>query len=106
MARIGYSIEMDPKASAKAMGAELHISPKKSRELCRAIKGMRTTAAQKYLEDVCFGNDTNRPAIIIDNRQSPDPFLSHQDSRIFDGRVRRRSDDFFGHELPDPELRE
>ncbi|MEZ5336454.1 MAG: 50S ribosomal protein L22 [Methanolobus sp.] len=52
MARIGYSIEMDPKESAKAMGAELHISPKKSRELCKAIKGMRSNVAQKYLEDV------------------------------------------------------
>ncbi len=45
-------MELDPKVSSKAMGAELHISPKKSRELGRAIKGMRTTAAQRYLEDV------------------------------------------------------
>ncbi|WP_094228850.1 50S ribosomal protein L22 [Methanolobus psychrotolerans] len=52
MARIGYSIELDPKVSSKAMGAELHISPKKSRELGKAIKGMRTTVAKKYLEDV------------------------------------------------------
>ncbi|MDK2825387.1 LSU ribosomal protein L22P [Methanolobus vulcani] len=52
MARIGYSIEIDPASSSKAMGAELHISPKKSRELCKAIKGMRTSVAQKYLEDV------------------------------------------------------
>ncbi|SFM84569.1 50S ribosomal protein L22 [Methanolobus profundi] len=52
MARIGYSIELDPKVSSKAMGAELHISPKKSRELGKAIKGMRTTAAQRYLEEV------------------------------------------------------
>jgi large subunit ribosomal protein L22 len=52
MARVGYSMEMDPKVSSKAMGAELHISPKKSRELGKAIKGMRTEAAEKYLEDV------------------------------------------------------
>lgn len=52
MARIGYSIELDPKVSSKAMGAELHISPKKSRGLGKAIKGMRTTAAQRYLEEV------------------------------------------------------
>ncbi|ETA68661.1 MAG: large subunit ribosomal protein [Methanolobus sp.] len=52
MARIGYSIEMDSAVSSKAMGSELHISPKKSRELCKAIKGMRTSVAQKYLEDV------------------------------------------------------
>ncbi len=54
MARIAYSIEMDPKTSSKAMGAELHISPKKSRELGKAIKGMRASAAQKYLEDVAI----------------------------------------------------
>jgi large subunit ribosomal protein L22 len=34
------------------MGSELHISPKKSRELCKALKGMRSTSARKYLEDV------------------------------------------------------
>ncbi len=52
MARIGYSMELDPKVSSKAMGAELHISPKKSRELGKAIKGMRTTVAKRYLEEV------------------------------------------------------
>ncbi len=45
-------MELDPKSSSKSMGAELHISPKKSRELGRAIKGMRTATARKYLEGV------------------------------------------------------
>ena len=52
MARINYSLDLDTEVSSKAMGSELHISPKKSRELCKAIKGMRTTIARKYLEDV------------------------------------------------------
>jgi len=45
-------MEPDPEISAKAMGSQLHISPKKSRELGRAIKGMRTEAARTYLKDV------------------------------------------------------
>lgn len=45
-------MEFDPKTSAKAMGSELHISPKKSREVGNAIKGMRIGIAQRYLEDV------------------------------------------------------
>ncbi|MDK2892408.1 50S ribosomal protein L22 [Methanohalophilus sp.] len=52
MARIKYTIDLEPETSSKAMGSELHISPKKSRELCKALKGMRATAARKYLEDV------------------------------------------------------
>ena len=52
MARINYSINSDPEVTSKAMGSELHISPKKSREICWKIKGMKTTEARKYLEDV------------------------------------------------------
>ena len=52
MARISYTKELKPETSAKAMGSELHISPKNSRELGRAIKGMKTGAAKRYLEDV------------------------------------------------------
>jgi large subunit ribosomal protein L22 len=43
---------MDPDKTARAMGYELHISPKKSEELCRALRGMKTTTAKQYLEDV------------------------------------------------------
>ncbi|MDD2438949.1 MAG: 50S ribosomal protein L22 [Methanosarcinaceae archaeon] len=52
MAKINYSVELNPETSSKAMGSELHISPKKSREICRHIKGMKTKEARKFLEDV------------------------------------------------------
>ena len=52
MARIAYSAQADPDTTSRAMGHELHISPKHSREICRAIKGMQTGQARKYLEDV------------------------------------------------------
>lgn len=52
MARINYSKEFDSETSAKAMGSELHISPKSSREISRAIKGMKTETAKQYLENV------------------------------------------------------
>ena len=52
MARINYSVTSDPETSSKAMGSELHISPKKSREVCCKIKGMKASEAKKLLEDV------------------------------------------------------
>ena len=52
MARIDYSVKVDPETTSKAMGSELHISPKKSREICCKIKGMKVTEARKFLEDV------------------------------------------------------
>jgi len=67
MARIDYSTELEPATSAKAMGSELHISPKKSRELCRELKGMRTTSAKNYLGEV------------IDFKRAV-PFRRHNDS--------------------------
>jgi large subunit ribosomal protein L22 len=67
MARIGYSMELDSKVSSKAMGAELHISPKKSRELGKAIKGMRLGAAETYLANV------------VELKQAV-PYLRHNDS--------------------------
>ncbi|CAD7767953.1 50S ribosomal protein L22 [Candidatus Methanoperedenaceae archaeon GB50] len=52
MARVKYSVEADPDTTARAMGYELHISPKKSIELCKALRGMKTTTAEAFLEDV------------------------------------------------------
>ena len=52
MARINYSVKGDPETTSKAMGSELHISPKKSREVCCKIKGMKVAEARKFLEDV------------------------------------------------------
>jgi len=52
LARVNYSVEADHGNTARAMGYELHISPKKSIELCRALRGMKTTTAGVFLEDV------------------------------------------------------
>jgi large subunit ribosomal protein L22 len=52
MAIINYSVNGDPETTSKAMGSELHISPKKSREVCCKIKGMKASEARKFLEDV------------------------------------------------------
>jgi large subunit ribosomal protein L22 len=38
--------------SSRAMGMELHISPKAAREICRTLRGMRANLARDYLEDV------------------------------------------------------
>jgi len=52
MARIQYTREFDPQRSAKGMRYELHISPKSSREVARAIRGMSPKEARQLLEDV------------------------------------------------------
>jgi large subunit ribosomal protein L22 len=52
MSRIQYSVQTDPETTSKAIGHELHISPRHSREISRAIKGMRTGHARKYLDNV------------------------------------------------------
>ncbi|HID28137.1 MAG TPA: 50S ribosomal protein L22 [Methanosarcinales archaeon] len=52
MGRVKYSIESDKDTSSRSMGYELHISPKHAREISNAIKGMGTSEARKYLEEV------------------------------------------------------
>lgn len=52
MPKHDYSIDVDDKTCAKAMGKELHISPKDSQEICREIKGMYLENAQNYLKSV------------------------------------------------------
>lgn len=47
-----YSMETDAETTAKALGYELSMSPKDSYEVCKAIRGMKLKAAEKYLEDV------------------------------------------------------
>ncbi len=49
---MGYTTEFDPKTMSRALGKELPISPKKSAELCRALKGMHVEDAIVYLENV------------------------------------------------------
>lgn len=52
MPKLQYSIEMDPETTSKAMGHELHISPRHAREISKAIKGMNTEQAKEYLKNV------------------------------------------------------
>jgi large subunit ribosomal protein L22 len=52
MAKLDYSRKVKEENIAKAIGRELHISPKKSMELCRELKGLSTEQAKKYLEEV------------------------------------------------------
>ena len=52
MARVSYSRESNPDTSSRAMGYELHVSPKHTREICIAIKNMRIPVAKQFLTDV------------------------------------------------------
>ena len=53
MAKIGYSAQdVDEDKTARAIGRELPISPKKAVELCRAIRGKTVEDAKEYLERV------------------------------------------------------
>ena len=51
MGRLDYSLTPVGRSS-RAMGMELHISPKHAREICRTLRGMRAKLARTYLEDV------------------------------------------------------
>ena len=48
----GYTAEADPDTSAKAIGKEMPISPKFTREICGMIRGMKVNNAIKTLEGV------------------------------------------------------
>ncbi|MEM2934486.1 MAG: 50S ribosomal protein L22 [Methanocellales archaeon] len=52
MGRVDYSLKYEAEKTAKAMIYEADISPKASREVSRAIKGMLLKKAVTYLEDV------------------------------------------------------
>jgi len=53
MTKIGYSAQdVDDDTTARAIGRELPISPKKAVELCRAIRGKSVEDAKEYLERV------------------------------------------------------
>ena len=51
MGRLNYSLTPAGRSS-RAMGMELHISPKATREICRSLRGMRVKSAETFLEDV------------------------------------------------------
>lgn len=46
------ALGLDKDRTAIGNGRDLHVSPKKTREVCRAIRGMTLTNAKKYLEQV------------------------------------------------------
>jgi len=48
----GYTMTSDPDTSAKAIGRDIPVSPKMSREICGMIRGMKVAAAVKTLEEV------------------------------------------------------
>lgn len=47
-----YSTDIDPDKSAKAYGYELHCSRKDAKNLARLLRGMNTTDAKKYLQNI------------------------------------------------------
>ena len=49
---MGYTTYADPDSTAKAMGKDMPVSPKFSREICGMIRGMKPETAIKALEDV------------------------------------------------------
>ena len=48
----GYTATADPDTSAKAIGKEMPISPKFTREICGMIRGMKVSKAISTLEGV------------------------------------------------------
>ena len=48
----GYTAEADPDTTAKAIGKEMPISPKFTREICGLVRGMKVNTAIKTLEGV------------------------------------------------------
>ncbi len=57
MPKFGYSTRAE-EPCAKALGKEMHVSPKHAVEVCRAIKGMKLDRAKEYLQAVV---DKKRP---------------------------------------------
>lgn len=48
-----FSVQgLDKDKTAKAVGRELRVSPKNTREVCNTIKGMKLDRAKTYLEQV------------------------------------------------------
>lgn len=49
---MGYTAELDEEKTSKAIGKELQISPKKSVEVCRVLRGMKVEDAKEFLGEV------------------------------------------------------
>lgn len=52
---MGYTMDPDPETTAKAYGRNLQISPKKSVEVCRFVRGKDVDVAIDMLEEVIEG---------------------------------------------------
>ena len=48
----GYTQYTDPETTARAIGKEIPISPKKSREVCRMLRGKNVDVALRMLDEV------------------------------------------------------
>lgn len=55
---VGYTAESDPDKTSRAIGKELPVSPKYSREICRMLRGKKVMDAVKILEEII---DLKRP---------------------------------------------
>lgn len=73
----GYSMELDPETTARAIGKDLRVSYKNSIEVCRAVRGMAMEDAKNFLEDVI-------------GKKTPIPFLKHK------GHINHRKGPGFG----------
>ena len=53
---VGYTNnkEFDPETTARIIGREVKVSPKKSVEVCREIKGMDIADAREFMEQVAL----------------------------------------------------
>ncbi|QLH75351.1 MAG: 50S ribosomal protein L22 [Methanomassiliicoccales archaeon] len=49
---VGYTQEADPDTTSRAIGKEIPISPKFSREICQMVKGKKVSVALQMLEEV------------------------------------------------------
>jgi large subunit ribosomal protein L22 len=52
MEMVGYTQEIDPEISARAIGREMPISPRHSIAICKYIRGWRLERAKDFLADV------------------------------------------------------
>jgi large subunit ribosomal protein L22 len=60
----GYSFDLDPESTARAIGKDLRVSYKKSIEVCSSVRGMHVEDAKEFLEKVM-------------EKRIPVPFLKH-----------------------------
>ena len=49
---VGYTVDIDPETSARAIGRELPISPRHSVTICKHIRGWQLERAKEFLADV------------------------------------------------------